>query len=607
MLGALGIRHGLALAFAVSFSVTAHGDSVTTRVDARTDVSSLWRNSHPAKLFECWGKPDEARTWTDSEQTGSSANSGSVGAVHRPTGKAGFRPYSPQTLTWKSELSPERDFSIEFRQDVTESQTSYIHHKCSTQRFVSRLDRLENRLRSNARLTVPPGVWLLRVRKSVETFNARTKHDLKISITGADPVAEDSGASPLAGKPLPLKLAVGDAEYLMVEPGSNVDFSVDWSTREPHGLDFRAKFEIRMIGVDECRRRLGTPEEFGRSANPDTLARLFSIENSLDDPHGAIERISCLRNEDYLAALMYRGHGASLVRLYDGLNRGFLEWQRRRNATPLFDALKLSTEIALLDSSRALMKDMLVYCSVDEVGDLFGAAPDRPVRLRGYQTMARAMARVKYLLDVAPLDLTAEYVALVEKLAAEGKTYREAAASPDSRRLLRELHDTLMDDEFMVFEPVHRLLTGLRPVVSGRAERLTAETAAAAALTASREFQEELRTSFARFGAGSAAPIGTAALRARFDRLRALHADVVRGLARDVEWFLGATGDVDYPPFTRDLLILNHDLLRVASENLKIGHASKLSGRFAEKFLRLTETDRLYERALSCMRSSDGN
>lgn len=613
----LNLKRLSSLSFVLACSLMAGGvplfaqaDEISTDVDSQATVSHLWRSSHPAKLFKCWGKPEEADTWTDKREGRSRGdNQGRLKTEARGDGKSGFQDYRPQSLSWKAELSKERDLSLEFHQEVTESQTSYIHHQCSTQRFVSRLDAVRNRLSSQARFQVPEGVWLLRIRKNLESQEGRTHQDLRASVSGVDEVISDLATMKDGAGGRAVRLSVGDSEYLLVEPGSQVDFRVSWSSEEARNLAFQVKYQIRMIGVDECRHHFGSPVDFGRRSELESLAEDLRDDRVSKDPHTFIEKMSCLRNGDYLQSLMYSNHGRTLSARFMDLNQAFTEWLLRRAAPKDFDVIELTTRMSLLEGARWLLTDFLIYCDVREVRSLFGLPAASTAKARGYQVMARTMAQVKYLLDVVPIELTESYVRLVETLSKSNQTYASSLTSRSSLSVLRELHDTLMDDEFMVFQPIKHLLDDLKDLRSGRKDRNQAREAAVRAISASEKFQSELRVSFQRFGSRDPSKVDPRGLRRAWAELQNAHSAILQGLNEDLEWFLGneSQASLDYPPFTRDLMSVNQDLLRSVSDTLAATHAGKLEGRFEAFFLRSEETKQLYQSARQCLRSSDGN
>jgi hypothetical protein len=575
-------------------------DGLSVDVSSTSSVSHLWVRSNPAKLFQCWGGPEQAEANNDNSKTGTSnQNSGTLSDSFRGL-KTGFDPYSPQKVNWNDTLSENRDLVLEFNQDVTPAQRTYIHHLCDTQRFDSRLDGLTNRMAAHVRLTIPQGVRILRVRQNAELTTLLSKQRVKTAITNVATITKDaldSSEEPYSAAGNNVHFNLGEYEYFFVRPTDQIDFSVDWSNSEIRSGKIKLGYDIRLIGYDGC----------GKYMDPDQPgvinSKAFSFEAAQKDPNDFIERIACLRSPEYLSSILYNNHGRSLMSELAAISNTAGQINSA-GQMPFHDELSIATTMTTYDIAFRLLKDLSTYCDSVKVRDLFGLAPKSGVQVRGYYYVARAYARVKFLLALVRTDLMTTFVGTVQSYQQRGLTYQTALQSSKDLQVMKVMAGDLTDSDFEVYDDVRKALDVVPATDLGKSKRAQLLIGLKVAQDAAIDLRSEVQTMIGRLSTRQNQPVQADSLTSALGRFNQANDSVQNDLRDDVGWFMDNSTSYAQSDFFKNMEALNNDILAQATGVLQNFTKRLSASNVNDDFLRTEQVNALVRSTNICLAGS---
>lgn len=584
----------------LSMAFPAFADSVSTSVDLNSRVTQMWRAKHPFKWFKCWGKPDEIKVWQADLESDSSENSGSLGATyHNEDGKA-FDAFTPQTADWRAILGADRTFTVTFSQDVTPEQTNYQKSTCTTNEYYSRLDAVSNDFESNARIVIPKDVYLVRIRELKRVVNQKTVNQFESFVEHAQRVEEDGIQRG------DLQIDLGKQQYLLVKPGSHFDLSVKWHSESIEDADFEIAYEIKLIGQELCSENLWDPQTTtGRNIIPH-VQKLFSSERLDSNPDEVIAGLACLRSPGYINSFLKENHGQDLVKFLGALSDSLADFSRQEKVTDkYYREIWLTTQMAILDLSRNLLRDMNKFCDTRTVLELFENKPPQTVEIRGYHYAARQYYRIGLLFKQAPVGLLQDVAHILETESGVGTTYAQMATP--------EIIDTLEQIQYMIFQAPFRTYGLIRKQLAEMPKLSYADPNQAAiefALDRGDQIFKELNIEYIN----QMHWLGNKKLQVidarKLVQLVSQHASQVAELESlmqdNIDWFklFEFDGNVSHTQFTEDMFTLNHDLMKISGELLEKFYGTKIGNLSDKNFVGITGLRKLYGEVDQCLMES---
>jgi hypothetical protein len=583
-------------------------DRIDVQVTSQSEVSHLWRNRQFAIFLKCWGGPDSIEVYKDPGSVNqSTAGSGSMGGSFQGKGHDGFESWVPNRVDWQTSLTKDRDLTISFSQKVSTGHSSAIENACSEQTFHSKLESLKNTLAVHAYFHVPDGVWLLRIKKAFENVTASTYNPIKTGIDTVERVTADyntkEDVDTFSKQAKELRLEIDGYIYYFVQPGSVVGLTVDWGTNELASSQVKVQFEIRMMGADYCAQTFGDPTSSTDLNLKNVWGKLINSGMIESDPHTYVQRISCLRNKNYVSALLYANHGHDLVAALKNMNEVDKtinlpdDWSFEDKSPELRTVIKVASRMTILDLARSILRDLYVYCDDKEIVNVFGLDPDKKYKIKNYTYTARLLGRIRFLLEIVPSELMHFYANSLADFGSQRDTYGQIMADRSQFDWVKTLWETLTDKDYEVFTPIKYALNSLPKTRSGGALRTEALLRAGNADSAAVQLNEAIRTSFAQFSRRENTVIDSVAISSSLARFEKEREKVKDAMKSDLEWFL-TDGDfsVTDSSFLKDMQALNADLMMPIAEILNREHGSKLAD-----FLQHQSTKEFYRKVNSCL------
>ena len=594
-------------------------DSVTTRVEQSSSLTRTWRNKHPAKLFKCWGRPDEIEVFQGSQRGVSEDNTGSLGSVHSPPDPVYIspqergkkrpqersRPFSeflPQTLEWAVSLQ-DRDLKLSFRQNVTAEQVTWRHHACSTEKMFTKLDSVSNSMRSDATFLVPPGVRMVRITKSREVLRGENARGVKTSIKGVRQVVEDQSQlskdwSQLSDE----SFDVGNSKYFFVNPGDQFNFTVSWQTQSIKDIQFEIDFEIRLLGLDLC-----DSEWFGANTNGSVsslVSSRFSKDRILNATDDYIADLACLQSPATLSRIYHNQPAQVLTHLLRGVSREYKAFEvsaDKSNASQSkYTSITALAETALLQISRHLLTDLFAFCYPQNVFDFQKTGNEAIIRLPGYLFAARQYRAIEHFLNWAPIKILSDFVEVLELLQAKDLTYA-GVANQETKLAIEALELSVLSTlhaPYIVEEKLNQI-----PKVSiGKASQLKIVAALTEAKSAVDHLENELRRQLFLFTDRNPSKVAPQQLRQNIEKYKVAIENLRAALKDDIKWLsLSEYMDTFQMQFTRDLSFLNNDLLDISSDFLATYYDVSLGTGSSEDLIQYKQSQELYERVKACL------
>lgn len=587
-------------------------DSVDVEVTSQSEVSHLWRNRQFAIFLECWGGPDSIEVYKDPRSVDrSTASSGSMGDMFQGQGHAGFESWVPNRVDWQTSLTKDRDLTIAFSQKVSTGHSSTTENACSEQTFHSKLESLNNAIAVRAYFHVPDGVWLLRIKKTFGNVTANTYNPIKTGIDSVETVTADynkqQDTDTFSKQAKELKLELDGYVYYFVHPDSVVGLTVDWGSDELASSQIKVQFEIRMMGEDYCAQTFGDPTGLADLDLRNVWGKLINSDMIETDPHTYIQRISCLRNKNYVMALLYANHGHDIVAALKNMNEAVKtmnvpdDWSFEDKSPELRTVIKVASRMTIFDLARYLLQDLHVYCDDKEITNLFGLDPAKKYKVTTYTYTARLLGRIRLLLEVVPYELIHLYANRLADLSSQGETYERFMKERSNFDWVKDW-EKLRSKDYEVFAPVKYLIDSLPKTKSGEALRTEALLRADNGDRAAAQLDEAILTSFAQFSRRENTVIDSAAISSSLDQFEQERDKVKDAIKSDLEWFLtGGDFSVTDSLFLKDMQALNTDLMMPIAEILNREHGSKLGASGSTDFLRYQSTKDLYDEVNRCL------
>jgi hypothetical protein len=577
----------------------AEDDGLSVTVTSTAAVSHFWKRSNPAKLFKCWGGPDNAEAYNDAPKTAVSQgpNSGTLSSTFRGD-KTGYEPFNPQTVSWNDSLSENRDLTLEFSQNLDPTHRSYLHHFCATERFDSKLDGVSNTMSTKVLLTIPAGVRILRIRehKPESTFKSMTQ--LKTTITKAASMVTDdldNSADPYSERGRDIRFEIGEYTYFFVRPSDQIRFEVTYTSEELRSGNMKAAFDIRLIGYDGCNR-------FADPAHPGAIdSQLLTFSAAKSNPHEFIERIGCLRSPEYLTGLLYNNQGYTLMKELSALSDTASQIDSAAKL-PFHDQLSIATVMTTFDIAHSLLNDLSLYCDPALIREQFGLAPKEGVKIRGYYYVARAYARVQFLLNMVPTHLMQTFADTIQGYASKSVSYKDAIRSGKDVQVLNELAGAINDSDFEVYDEISLALEVVPKIKLGNSTREQLGKDLKLSQAAAIQLRNEIQATIASLQARSTQLVSSDSLNAALTNFNRLNKAVHDDLRNDIAWFLdGSDNSIVKSEFFKNMQALNNDILAQAIGVLQ-NYTTRLSAQNQmADFLRVETTRNLIDRTNRCL------
>ena len=576
-------------------------------VSSQSKVSYLYRDRKYATWFKCWGGPDTVDVSTDGDtQAVTSADRvGSLEKTYRSRLKPGFTSFTPNQVSWNSDLSSEGDFTVEFKQTIVRSQTTEIENACSNQSFHSKLDELRNSIDAVADFIVPDGVYVVRIKKDFEEIQARTRSVMEAKARGLSSMDLEADRMTDVRS---LDLKSGDYQYFFVKPGDQISMRLTWQSTELNNAKVMARYQIRMMGTDGCGKYFGKLNAGEQRKMADWVS-LLNPDTINADPHGYIERVSCVRNKEYINSLIYGQHGQELISQLRQMYDRTFDWEgsaAKSSEAPKFGtAIRSAAYMSILEVSRILMEDLHAYCTITDINDLFVLPKGQSAKVRGYVHAARIYGRLRYLLSVIPRDIMKAYVDTLGDIEIRQQTYAVIDSNPRTRDVIKHQMATLMEINRRIFPVLRQWVTSLPAASAGGARRSQLPSLIDEAGLAADDFLVQMRTSFLRFANRDSAVVETKILQDSLSVLDNRIQQMESVLKSDFDWFLGQ--NVQKPStdaFLEDMQTLNTELIRVVTEILEKDFGKRIGTSGGKDFLDMAAARRLFERTQNCLKGN---
>lgn len=581
------------LALALS-STSVFADQVTTSVTLDATMSQLWRARHHSKWFKCWGEPDEIKVWEKDLAAESTELTGTLGlSFDNP--EESFGAFNPVSSEWVSELTDDRTFHLEFSQDLTTQMSKTFATKCNTLTWHSRLNMVSNTFKSNASIVIPPGVYMIRVRR---TQLEETHLGLTSKIVNAQRVINDGT---LAQAP-ETEVEVGTYDYFLVQPGQRIDFNVVWQSEVLEDAHFKVSYEIKMMGAELCAENLWDPEKTKGSAILPHVKSLFTKERLKSHRHEVIAGLSCLRNPAYVNSFLKENHGSNLVIFLKALGDTLVELNTEDVALGDFHAeFMLTARMTLFEVSRNILRDLNAFCSIETVLLLFPDQAPLSIPVRGYQYASRIYYKIKLDLAQAPTTLLNDFADILAGLGKAGVTYAQAKKDASSNRL-EDLHYLIFSGPFRTNEVVRTRLSLLPDLKSGATGAENIQAALARGDLIFSDLEVELLKILRAFARGDEIVIDATAFKKLAGQYKAQLAELGQLLQTDIDWFaIEGAGNFSHSKFTESLFILNNDLMNVTGTNLDYLFGKRLGLLSPTNFLQLEKMKALHREVNACI------
>lgn len=575
-------------------SVSSFADEVKTSVTLDATISQLWRARHHSKWFKCWGEPDEIKVWENALAAESTELSGTLG-LNFDNPEESFGAFNPVSSEWVSELTDDRTFHLEFSQDLTTQMSKTFSTKCNTLTWHSRLNMVSNTFKSNASIVIPPGVYMIRVRR---TQLEETHLGLTSKIINAQRVINDGT---LAQAP-ETEVEVGVYDYFLVQPGQRIDFNVVWQSEELEDAHFKVSYEIKMMGTELCAENLWDPEKVKGTAILPHVQSLFTKERLKSKRHEVIAGLSCLRNPAYVNSFLKENHGSDLVSFLKALGDTLVQLNTEEVTPGDFHAeFMLTARMTLFEVSRNILRDLNAFCSIETVLLLFPDQAPLSIPVRGYHYASRIYYKIKLDLAQAPTALLSDFANILVDLGKQGVTYERAKQDSSSKRL-EDLHYLIFSGPFRTNDIVRTRLSLLPTLKSGATGAENIQAALSRGDMIFSDLEVELLKILRAFARGDKNVIDASAFRELAAQYKNQLTELGRLLQTDIDWFaIEGAGDFSHSKFTESLFILNNDLMNVTGTNLDYLFGKRLGLLSPTNFLQIQKMKTLHQEVNACI------
>ena len=576
-------------------------NSVSTEVTVQSVFTQLWRNTHPSKFFKCWGKPEEVEAYQKDLKKTYRTKSGRFGGSLVDNSRANFPEYVPQLGEWSSSLNEDRVFKLSFSQKVKKEQTSYRHHACSTERFLSQLDSIANTFKSNASIFIPEGIYLVRIKRLKFTSESSSVHELSSTVKNAQRVEAKNSA-------LNLSLSqhhVGEYDYFFVNPGERLDFEVTWRSQSVGDASFQVDYQVQLLGQDECQKNLWDPVNSPQQDLKKLVEEKFSEQQFINDPYKIISRMSCLRTKPYVDFLLRSHHGSDLVKLLEHINHKFESYDNSQTKNHLFyREVWVVVQMTLYDIARIVLQDLYKFCDSKLVFPLHSSKKAKPIKIRGYHFASRQYYKIRLLFERAPMELLDTFSSTLSLLEGKGLNYR-AVVSSETLDILEELQFSFFQGPFQTVGLIGDLFKELPQVSVNSNSTKSIQKNLLVGMKLFDLLNLEFRQQLLKFSAQSLEKIDRQVFAEALSKYK-LHLRNLRSIFEDdFNWFaVDKKLSLQRMPFARDLLTLNLDLMAVSGTLLKRNYGFQLGESTNSNFLRIKEMNKLYEDVNHCLRSA---
>lgn len=578
----------LVFGFLVSLSGLSFAYEIRTAVTTTSQVSHLWRNEQPFVWFKCWGGTGDIDAFED-------GNSGKKTTYNTPSGtsaiehsggsrRVGFRPFAPQNLTWRTDVTGVRDFSIEFSQRLTLQQTTEKKDDCNVDRFHSRLDGLENSLTSTVTMVVPEHIYVIKIKKVVSQMPNGTFTPLKSEIHNIRPI----GPSESSPGGMTLSLDLGESKYLFVTPGSEVSLAVQWGNKSLTDLDMKVKFELRMIGEDECAEFMDPKSKLSSNDYAKFYDEVLNPRDISSNPEAYISNIGCLRNPKFVQASLEHMHPLDFVKILEQASLKFgdrMVLLDARKQGEFGQAAWAVTYMTFFDLSKAFLKEIKKYCEMVTVKTSIGLETDEKIRVN--DLAENTMSEIKFLLETVPLKTVGVLAEEIQKMEKRGLKYSDIPTGSDLYRLLNSVEKNLVESDLDVYDVIKQKYASLPHETSLAHQH---ELDVRHDLTVAHNYAQQIIDQFKIFYAGLSAQRDEVV---RLDHIYNLysglanaHSAVLNSLGKDMEFFglhESGLGTVSYRSMSKMNSLVFYQALNFLSTNFdSVMRANGSSGAFLD-------------------------
>lgn len=592
----------------------AESDFVETEVNIEAQITQLWTNEHPAKLFKCWGRAMQVELFNEPLKDTSNENSGSISLNHHNTNQP-FTNFNPITGSWTSDLSEDRVFTLSFNQKVQAQQTTYRHQTCSTEKMYSQLDASSTSFKSHASMLVPNDVYLIRVKVLKKNMIGKSVHQLDARVLKAARVQEDNSKVDHSFKGDKGLSVEEDLQYFFVKPNDRIDFAVSWESSSASDASIDVQYEIKMMGQDMCERDLWALNS-RMKPNLKELAELIQLDRPGADPHVAISRLACLRSSKYMGSLLYSHHATDLVDFLTELNNQLLQKQEQVNETapPFLRELSIVASMSLYDFAKTVLVDMSQYCDSRPVVIMTSGNEQAFGYIRGFHYAARHWHRIRLLFEQANsglIPLFESFSGLLKSAEDQQMKYSDIN-NETTLRVMEHVFLSIFGSSFRTLSIVEYLIKGLPLLRINKGNSLALMAELRKGVETFESLELEFRTLLSNFVAGADAKISVEKFNSKLESYKKSLQAVQALTLENMKWFEydesffeddGKQFRVDLLPVAEQMRVLNERFVYEIGKFLFDNFGHKIGNPEVIDFIQWGKITKLHQKVDQCLRT----